>query len=206
MSRASSSLESTEDEGAADKWKRVDFRRLRVHDWNACVAKLKRMQSEELNMLHCRLVIPLLSQVLDRDSLDPVLSKAKHLEAVQHVEVEVNSLQLVGLGEAFLHLRSLSAVITRKGPIAKGGAGERSTQRHPASLGGLSELLCATGLERLELSGAHGLALLPLTMPTHSLAQRCQHLRALVGICHFMLLALDFPVLSQHRDIDESSS
>ncbi|XP_075722017.1 uncharacterized protein LOC119167684 isoform X2 [Rhipicephalus microplus] len=146
-------------------WKRVDFRRLRVHDWNACVAKLKRMQSEEL--------------VLDRDSLDPVLSKAKHLEAVQHVEVEVNSLQLVDLGEAFSHLRSLSAVITRKAPIAKGGAGERSTQRHPASLGGLSELLCATGLERLELSGAHGLALLPLTMPTHSLAQRCQHLRAL---------------------------
>lgn len=57
---------------------------------------------------------------------------------------------------------------------------ELSTQQHPASLGGLSELLCVAGLERLELRGAHGLALLPLTMPTHNLAQRCQHLRALV--------------------------
>lgn len=146
-------------------WKRVDFRQFRVHDWDACVAKLKRMQSEEL--------------VLDKDSLDPVLSNASHLEAVQLVKVEVNPLQLVCLAGAFPHLRSLSAVITRKGLTARGGAGERPTQRHPASLGGLSELLCVAGLERLELSGAHGLALLPLTMPTHSLAQRCQHLRAL---------------------------
>ncbi|KAL1472274.1 hypothetical protein MTO96_023086 [Rhipicephalus appendiculatus] len=146
-------------------WKRIDFRQLRVHDWDACVAKLKHMQCEEL--------------VLDKDSLDPVLSNASHLEAVKLVEVEVNPLQLVCLAGAFPHLRSLSAVITRKGLTSKGGAGEHPTQRHPASLGGLSELLCVAGLERLELSGAHGLALLPLTMPTHSLSQRCQHLRAL---------------------------
>lgn len=143
-------------------WKRVDFRQLHVHNWDACVAKLKRMQTEEL--------------VLDKDSLDPVLSHASHLDAVQVVVVEVNPLQLVCLAGAFPHLRSLSAVITRKGLATKGGD---PSQRHAASLGGLSELLCMTGLERLELRGAHGLALLPLTMPAHSLAQRCQHLRAL---------------------------
>lgn len=143
-------------------WKRVDFRQLHVHNWDACVAKLKHMQTEEL--------------VLDKDSLDPVLSHASHLDAVQVVVVEVNPLQLVCLAGAFPHLRSLSAVITRKGLATKGGD---PSQRHAASLGGLSELLCMTGLERLELRGAHGLALLPLTMPAHSLAQRCQHLRAL---------------------------
>lgn len=140
-------------------WKRVDFRQLHVHNWDTCVAKLKHMQTEEL--------------VLDKDSLDPVLSRNSQLEAVQLVVLEVNPLQLVCLAGAFPRLRSLSATITRK------GGRELSTQQHPASLGGLSELLCVAGLERLELRGAHGLALLPLTMPTHNLAQRCQHLRAL---------------------------
>lgn len=140
-------------------WKRVDFRQLHVHNWDTCVAKLKHMQTKEL--------------VLDKDSLDPVLSRNSQLEAVQLVVLEVNPLQLVCLAGAFPCLRSLSAVITRK------GGRELSTQQHPASLGGLSELLCVAGLERLELRGAHGLALLPLTMPAHNLAQRCQHLRAL---------------------------
>ncbi|XP_065282579.2 uncharacterized protein [Dermacentor albipictus] len=142
-------------------WKRVDFRQLHVHNWDACVGKLKHMQTEEL--------------VLDKESLDPVLSRNSQLEAVQLVVLEVNPLQLVCLAGAFPRLRSLSATITRKG----GGAVGRETQHHPASLGGLSELLCVAGLERLELRGAHGLALLPLTMPAHNLAQRCQNLRAL---------------------------
>ncbi|XP_077520647.1 uncharacterized protein LOC144132256 isoform X5 [Amblyomma americanum] len=108
--------------------------------------------------------------VLERDSLEPVLCRITMLDTVKHVALEVNPLQLARVARAFPHLHSISALISRRGT---------AEPRHPASLGGLSELLCVAGLERLELRGAHGLAILPLTMSPNCLAQRCHQLRAL---------------------------
>ncbi|XP_077520642.1 uncharacterized protein LOC144132256 isoform X2 [Amblyomma americanum] len=68
---------------------------------------------------------------------------------------------------------------TRSRPASYKTSTSTAEPRHPASLGGLSELLCVAGLERLELRGAHGLAILPLTMSPNCLAQRCHQLRAL---------------------------
>ncbi|XP_077520664.1 uncharacterized protein LOC144132256 isoform X14 [Amblyomma americanum] len=138
------------------KWKRVNFSHFHVHDWDACVKMLRDMRTEEL--------------VLERDSLEPVLCRITMLDTVKHVALEVNPLQLARVARAFPHLHSISALISRRGT---------AEPRHPASLGGLSELLCVAGLERLELRGAHGLAILPLTMSPNCLAQRCHQLRAL---------------------------
>lgn len=141
----------------SDSWKRVNFSKFHVHDWDACVKMLRNVRTEAL--------------VLDRDSLEPVLCRITMLDTVEHVTLEVNPLQLARVARAFPHLHSISAFISRRGRTAE--------PQHPASLGGLSELMCVAGLERLELRGAHGLAILPLSMTPICLAQRCRQLRAL---------------------------
>ncbi|KAH9377983.1 hypothetical protein HPB48_011085 [Haemaphysalis longicornis] len=157
-------------------WKRIDFRQFRVKDWDACVLKMRFRGPEEL--------------ILDGESLDHLLPHAGHLDTVERVSLEVNPRQLACVSRAFPALRSLRALVVRKGSAAavaanqngggEGGVGVAGGEPlRQASLGCLTELLCIRGLERLELSGAHGLALLPLTMAPSSLAQRCQQLRSL---------------------------
>lgn len=178
-------------------WKRIDFRQFRVQNWDTCVMKLRSRCPEEL--------------ILDGESLDHLLPYAEQFSMVERVSLVVNARQLACVARAFPALRSLRAVVVRKGSAAAatasqnsaaavaatasqnggegGEAGGHSTgavsapaappPQRQASLGCLTELLCIKGLERLELSGAHGLALLPLTMTATSLAQRCQQLRML---------------------------
>lgn len=159
-------------------WKRIDFRQFRVKDWDTCVTKMRFRCPEEL--------------ILDGESLDHLLPHAEHLGTVERVSLEVNPRQLACVSRAFPALRSLRAVVMRKGSAAVvvsasqnggvGGDGSVVGEPQPprqASLGCLTELLCIRGLEHLELSGAHGLALLPLTMMPSILAQRCQQLRSL---------------------------
>lgn len=165
-------------------WKRIDFRQFRVQNWDTCVTKLRSRCPEEL--------------ILDGESLDHLLPYAEQFSMVERVSLVVNARQLACVARAFPALRSLRAVVVRKSSAAAaegatasqnggGGEGEAGGQdsapgpppQRQASLGCLTELLCIKGLERLELSGAHGLALLPLTMTATSLAQRCQQLRML---------------------------
>ncbi|XP_075732214.1 uncharacterized protein LOC142774964 [Rhipicephalus microplus] len=86
-----------------------------------------------------------------------------------------NPVQLQLPQPVVLHLR----LNTLRMPHCQGWSG-RAFHTVPSSiLGGLSELLYETSLKRLELSGARGLSLLPLTVPMDHLAEMCQGLRAL---------------------------
>ncbi|XP_077520659.1 uncharacterized protein LOC144132256 isoform X12 [Amblyomma americanum] len=189
----------------SDSWKRVNFSHFHVHDWDACVKMLRDMRTEEL-VLERDSLEPVLCRITMLDTVKHValevnpLQLARVARAFPHLH-SISALisrrgcslrppttavfvldrgrrerrQCVCTRMLFITL----AKNTRSRPASYKTSTSTAEPRHPASLGGLSELLCVAGLERLELRGAHGLAILPLTMSPNCLAQRCHQLRAL---------------------------